>query len=278
MHRRLMTALAVDAIKVCTAHARRRLRVPQAEAGHAPGGGRRVRDFALDRSFMVGDRAERCRRRTRGRLPDGLHRPGLRRAEARATPTSRSVSRGRGRRGDPRRIRTDGRQLCRVSMTSRSRFSPTAPTSTASSRCRKNPMIKGFTTNPTLMRKAGVTDYEAFAHQVLAADARPSGLVRGVRRRLRRDDRAGPRDRVLGTERQRQGPGDQHQGRVRGPGASRRCRPSGVILNVTAIMTLDQVRAVAEALDPDVAGHRLGVRRPHRRHRRRSGAAHDANA
>ena len=27
----------------------------------------------------------------------------------------------------------------------------------------KNPLIRGFTTNPTLMRKAGVTDYEAFA-------------------------------------------------------------------------------------------------------------------
>jgi transaldolase len=32
----------------------------------------------------------------------------------------------------------------------------------------KDPRISGFTTNPTLMRKAGVTDYEAFAHQVLA--------------------------------------------------------------------------------------------------------------
>ena len=30
-----------------------------------------------------------------------------------------------------------------------------------------NPMIKGFTTNPTLMRKAGVTDYVAFAKAVL---------------------------------------------------------------------------------------------------------------
>ena len=29
--------------------------------------------------------------------------------------------------------------------------------------------IKGFTTNPTLMRKAGVKDFEAFAHAVLAA-------------------------------------------------------------------------------------------------------------
>jgi transaldolase len=30
-----------------------------------------------------------------------------------------------------------------------------------------NPLIAGFTTNPTLMRKAGVTDYEAFALDVL---------------------------------------------------------------------------------------------------------------
>lgn len=30
-----------------------------------------------------------------------------------------------------------------------------------------DPRISGFTTNPTLMRKAGVTDYEAFAHSLL---------------------------------------------------------------------------------------------------------------
>ena len=31
------------------------------------------------------------------------------------------------------------------------------------------PYIKGFTTNPTLMRKAGITDYEAFARDILRA-------------------------------------------------------------------------------------------------------------
>src|SRR5437870_12660587 len=31
------------------------------------------------------------------------------------------------------------------------------------------PWIKGFTTNPTLMRKAGVADYKAFALEVLKA-------------------------------------------------------------------------------------------------------------
>ena len=33
----------------------------------------------------------------------------------------------------------------------------------------ENPAIKGFTPNPTLMRQAGVEDYEAFAHEVLAS-------------------------------------------------------------------------------------------------------------
>jgi transaldolase len=31
----------------------------------------------------------------------------------------------------------------------------------------RNPVISGFTTNPTLMRKAGVVDYKKFAHEVL---------------------------------------------------------------------------------------------------------------
>src|SRR4051812_41479854 len=31
----------------------------------------------------------------------------------------------------------------------------------------QNPIIRGFTTNPTLMRKAGVGDYEAFAREIL---------------------------------------------------------------------------------------------------------------
>src|SRR5690349_3114133 len=36
-------------------------------------------------------------------------------------------------------------------------------------RLAQNPLVKGFTTNPSLMRKAGVTDYTRFAHQLLEA-------------------------------------------------------------------------------------------------------------
>src|SRR4051794_38013287 len=31
----------------------------------------------------------------------------------------------------------------------------------------RNPLIKGMTTNPTLMKKAGISDYEKFAREVL---------------------------------------------------------------------------------------------------------------
>ena len=50
-----------------------------------------------------------------------------------------------------------------------------------------NPSIKGFTTNPTLMRKAGIADYEAFARERARGDPRPPDLLRGLRRRVRRD-------------------------------------------------------------------------------------------
>ena len=33
----------------------------------------------------------------------------------------------------------------------------------------ENPFIRGFTTNPTLMRKAGISDYESFAKDILSA-------------------------------------------------------------------------------------------------------------
>ena len=36
--------------------------------------------------------------------------------------------------------------------------------------------IKGFTTNPTLMRKAGVANYEAFAKDILAAMGVPESF------------------------------------------------------------------------------------------------------
>ena len=80
----------------------------------------------------------------------------------------------------------------------------------------RNPLVKGFTTNPTLMRAAGITDYEGFAREILAAiPDRPISLE------VFSDDFAemeiaGPPNRVLGRERLRQNSSNQYSRRVVG--------------------------------------------------------------
>ena len=115
----------------------------------------------------------------------------------------------------------------------------------------KNPVIKGFTTNPTLMRKAGIADYEAFAHEVLAAiKDRPVSFEVFA-------------DEFDEMERQAKLIATWGDGvfvkipitNTRGESAVpliRRLSRGGVKLNVTAILTLQQVRDVVEALDPSV--------------------------
>ena len=113
-----------------------------------------------------------------------------------------------------------------------------------------NPLIRGFTTNPTLMRKAGVSDYEAFARKVLATvPDRPVSLevfaddFAEMARQARVIASWGPNVNVkipvTNTRREFSGP------------VIRELSEAGVTLNVTAIQTLDQVRRVADALAPD---------------------------
>lgn len=109
------------------------------------------------------------------------------------------------------------------------------------------PYIKGFTTNPTLMRKAGITDYRAFARQAVAAiPDRPISFEVFS-------------DEFLDMERQAReiATWGEHV-YVKIPVTNTKREPAydlihrlahaGVKVNVTAIMTLDQVRAVVEAL------------------------------
>jgi len=113
----------------------------------------------------------------------------------------------------------------------------------------RNPVIKGFTTNPSLMRKAGVTDYEAFARKVLAAvPDRPVSFevfaddFASMAEQARTIASWGPNVNVKipVTNTKAQSAGE----------LIRTLSSEGVVLNVTAIFTLDQVRAVADALDP----------------------------
>ena len=109
------------------------------------------------------------------------------------------------------------------------------------------PFIKGFTTNTTLMRKAGIKDYEAFAREMAAAMPdrplsfevfsddfesmeRQAMLIRGW------GDNVYVKIPVTNTKRESAAP------------LIRRLAKAGVKQNVTAIATLDQVREVTEAL------------------------------
>jgi len=112
-----------------------------------------------------------------------------------------------------------------------------------------NPLIQGFTTNPTLMRKAGVNDYEAFARRVLAAIA-----DRPVSFEVFADDfpSMAEQARAIATW----GPNVNVKipvSTTKGQSSNELIRAlssEGITLNITAIFTLDQVRGVARALDP----------------------------
>jgi transaldolase len=111
----------------------------------------------------------------------------------------------------------------------------------------RNPLIKGFTTNPSLMRKADVSDYEAFARQVLGtitdrpvsfevfADDFPS-MAEQARTIAAWGPNVNVKIPVTNTK------GQSSSELIRALSAD------GVVLNVTAIFTLDQVRTVANAL------------------------------
>jgi len=111
----------------------------------------------------------------------------------------------------------------------------------------RRPYIKGFTTNPTLMRKAGLTDYPAFAREVLRAiPDRPisfevfSDEFQEMERQAREIASWGPNVyvKIPVTNTRRQPAYD----------LVKRLSHDGLQLNVTALMTLDQVTCVTAAL------------------------------
>lgn len=114
-----------------------------------------------------------------------------------------------------------------------------------------NPLIKGFTTNPTLMRKAGVEDYEAFAREVLKAIP-----DRPVSFEVFADDlpTMAAQARVIaawGDNVNVKIPVTTTKGEFTGP-IIEKLSAEGVQLNVTAVFSLNQVRAITDALDPGV--------------------------
>lgn len=111
----------------------------------------------------------------------------------------------------------------------------------------QKPFIKGFTTNPTLMRKAGISDYAGFAKDILATiQDKPisfevfSDDFAEMEKQARIIAVWGPnvyvKIPITNTKKESSAP------------LIKKLAAEGIKLNVTAILTLDQVREVAEAL------------------------------
>ncbi len=113
-----------------------------------------------------------------------------------------------------------------------------------------NPAIKGFTTNPTLMRKAGVSDYKAFALQALqVVGGRPISFEVFA-------DEFGEMGKQAheiaswGKNIYVKIPVTNTKGEFSGPLVERLTR-AGIQVNVTALTTVDQVKRVADRLAPE---------------------------
>jgi transaldolase len=113
-----------------------------------------------------------------------------------------------------------------------------------------NPLVKGFTTNPSLMRKAGVVEYAEFSRETARMVANKpisfevfSDDFATMEREARVIASFGPnvyvKIPVTNTK------GDSSAALVH------ELSCEGIALNVTAILTLDQVRTVSAALSPD---------------------------
>jgi len=117
-----------------------------------------------------------------------------------------------------------------------------------------SPLIKGFTTNPTLMCKAGVRDYQSFAREIAAAiPDRPISLEvfadefdemeRQALEISSWGENINVKIPVMNTKRQTS------------YDLLRRLARAEVKLNVTALMTLDQVRDASQALAESPAAY-----------------------
>ncbi len=112
-------------------------------------------------------------------------------------------------------------------------------------------IVKGFTTNPTLMAKAGITNYMAFAIEVLrVVRDLPvsfevfSDDIPGMRRQALKLNELGPNVYI-------KIPITNTKGISSAP-LIHELACQGLKLNITAIMTPEQVKQVAGALKPDV--------------------------
>lgn len=117
----------------------------------------------------------------------------------------------------------------------------------------KDPLIAGFTTNPTLMRQSGVTDYVAFAHEVLAAIQTKPISFEVFSDNLEEMERQAHTIAAWADNVYVKIPITNTKGETTAK-LVERLSSDGIKVNVTAILSLAQVRTAAEALESSREG------------------------
>ena len=140
---------------------------------------------------------------------------------------------------------------------------------------KKRGSVSGFTTNPTLMRKAGVTNYKEFAVKAIAAIPDLPISFEVFSDDFDTMEREAREIASWGGNTYVKIPITNTKGELSGPLISKLSKEK-FSLNITAILTLDQVREVATAVDPERPHDCLGLCRTYRRYRRGSGQDDDA--
>lgn len=113
------------------------------------------------------------------------------------------------------------------------------------------PLVRGFTTNPSLVSQTGVSDYSAYAREVLALTPdlpvsfevlsdEEAGMEREARIIQSWGSNVYVKIPVIGAD------GESREGLIR------RLSAGGIALNVTTVFTPEQAGIAARALDPDV--------------------------
>ena len=109
------------------------------------------------------------------------------------------------------------------------------------------PYIQGFTTNPTLMKKAGISDYEAFAHDILRSIPDRPISFEVFADEFEEMERQALKIKTWGENVYVKIPVSNTRKEM-SYDLIQRLSEAGVRLNITAMLTLDQVEQVADAV------------------------------
>ena len=109
------------------------------------------------------------------------------------------------------------------------------------------PYIQGFTTNPTLMKKAGISDYEAFAHDILQSITDRPISFEVFADEFEEMERQALKIKTWGENVYVKIPISNTRKEM-SYDLIQRLSEAGVRLNITAMLTLDQVQQVADAV------------------------------